>query len=175
MTKKIITVAKGLIYKKRVIEAINQAEQDILRYNSVTVVTKEVPTPTEPVKIERIINRKGMDIRELIKRRLMLKNHLMDLKVLLWRASDSIRHKVLRLAEHKSSVQFWNSIDTEHGVKSNTFRSASDEIEECDAVVQLAEVRENIRVIKKEIDTSQQEIDKFNYTTEFEIEDIGEL
>ena len=171
MTKtmtKTITVAQSLIYKKRVIEAINQIQKDIRDHNSVMVIKENNDEKT------RYIDRKDFDIRSLIKRRYVLKTHLVNLKLGMWEASELIRVKILKIAESKSDIQFWESLDTEHGVSKDR-RYGIEDTSECDAVIKQPEARETVKKLKTFIDNTQQEIDKFNYTTEFEIEDIGEL
>ena len=165
---KTITVAQSLIYKKRVVEAINQIQKDIQDYNSVTVIKENNDEGTKH------IDRKDFDIPRLLHRRNTLKTHLVELKIAMWEASELIRVKILKIAEAKSDIMFWDSLDTEHGM-SNEKSYRSDEITEYDAIVKQPEVRESIKKLRIFIDETQQEIDKFNYTTEFEIENIGEL
>ncbi len=173
MSTKTLTIAEALVYKKRVIEALTLAQGDILGYNSVLVVKEN---DSAGIEISRHIDRQGIEIRWLIDRRDVLKQHLMDLKLGLWRASETIRGKILALAEFKSDIQFWNSMTTTHGMASEPDRWASpDEMSERDAIVKRDEVREIVRQLKKSIDATQREIDKFNYTNGFDIADIGEL
>lgn len=171
MNTKQLTVAKALTYKKRVIESILQVQKDISDYNSITVVRE---CNKEGKEISRNIDRKDMDIRYLVTRRGVLKKHLIDLKLAMWKISEEIRRDILCLAEMKSDIQFWSALDTDDGIhEGDSWRQNN--THECDSIIKQDEVRKIIRDLKLLIDETQQKIDTFNYSTKFDIEDIGSL
>jgi hypothetical protein len=152
-----MSIAKGLVYKKRVIEKIREISQLIIQYNSVEVFDGEE-------------NREEYNIEDLMKRYSELKNYLVDLKILLWENSKDIRKKILLLAEYKDKIIFLGGIPTRNGKFNSGYGESKPSV--FSAILSVQKLKTFIEVHKKAIDQLQSEIEEFNNNTFFEIDQM---
>jgi len=154
-----LSIAQALVYKKRVIQELTKVSSEIAKYNSVEIFENEA-----------FANRDGVDINTLVQRREELKTHLIQLKLVLWDESQSIRPDILKLAELKDDMMFWGTVDTKHGKVKDKYES---EPSNFDACIKKQEVEQTKLDIQREIDRIQNQIDKFNYTKDITIDMIA--
>lgn len=152
-----LSIAKGLVYKKRLIEKLQEVNTAIQRKNSVQVIEGNI--------------KRDVDIPKLVESRKKLVNGLMNLKLVLWDQSSSIRHLILLLAELKSEIVFLESIQVSHG-KTQTNGYSGVIIVEHDAILKEEDIVKKKKELKKRIDEIQDQIEQFNYTNSFEFEDV---
>lgn len=162
-----ISLSQGLTYKKRVIDAINRSANNWINNNSVRLPTKTNDSGEDVVV--GAASRNGIDVKSEFEKWNGLKNHLRGLKVLLFKATDPIREKILRLADLKDELVKMDGLNTKDGltVDPNGFR---DDPVHYEAVISREQVESRRKECQNEIDNIQAEIDKFNHTTEIQID-----
>ncbi len=153
-----MSLAVALVFKKRLIEAIGTVGGNIQTYNSMVVQEKdEVP------------DRDGVDIDKAMAKRAELKTALINLKLLLWKASEPIRGKILLLAELKDDAVYYGSIPVTYGpVKGYGEEKWAFNT----AVIRKVNQTKLINDCKAQIDKIQSEIESYNHVTEIVIPDI---
>ena len=144
-----ITLAKALKLKKRIVQKLSQVQTDIAANNSTMVgAVKEV------------------DVKALIDLRATLVASLIELKVKLATANLSIVPKILRLAELKSENTWLGTVGTQRGkVKRSSY---SEEIDEFETVLTKADVDAKVKANEAVIDQLQEELDAYNATTKID-------
>lgn len=151
-----LSLAQALVHKKRIIEAINKATEDIKVYNS---VEKYADAPA---------NREGVDVKALYETRKSLKAKLLDIKLKLEQACLPIRIDILSLGELKDESKFWSELETKSGPSKESYASTHTNF---DAVYTKADKDAQLAVIKTQIDELQQKIEGFNHGNFIEIAD----
>ncbi len=171
MATKKLSLAQALTYKNRVVEELKRVSDLVTKFNCVVVVRVE----DDNKESSKEICRQDVDVEEMMERRHALKGHLIDLKLAIWRASESIRKDILRLAELKDDIVFMSALKTDHGFAQgeNRYYDENTKPIEFDAVIQRDDITTALRNYRQEIDEIQSRIDEFNHTTRIEIEDIG--
>jgi len=147
-----MTLSKALKHKNRVAQKINRISEDIQSHNSILAV-----------------NTPEVDVRALDGIRLELLNHLVALKTAIHRASDKVREKIFLLAELKGSVQFYRSIDTQHGKRQANRFGGGDEFVEHTAVIRKEHIDRIVVELEGQIDAIQDTLDEFNAVTKISI------
>ena len=143
-----MNLAKALKQKNRLAQKINNLKEEIQRENS---TRQDDP---KKIKVEDLMEELNTVIDKLIK-----------LKIVIFVAASSQRENILRLGELKSRIIFLKSIDTREGKIDGYGENEVEYTVVFDKVWIKKEVEKN----EKEIDDIQEELDKFNYITEIEI------
>jgi hypothetical protein len=143
-----MTLAKALKQKNRLAQKISKLQQEIQRENSVRA------DDPRKINVEDLFKELNNKVDELIK-----------LKIAIFIASTPMRESILRLSELKSKVVFLQSISTTEGIVSG-FR---EDPVEYTVVYDKIFVKEQVELCEKKIDEIQDELDKFNHTTDIDV------
>lgn len=149
-----MTLAKALKHKNRVAQKLSRMSDDIRNNNSILAV-----------------NDPEVDVTVLDGMRLELVDHLVELKTAIHLASDKIRSKIFELAELKGSIQFYRTIDTQHGRRpANRYAiGGGDEFVEYKAVMRKESIDRIVTELESKIDAIQDSLEEFNGTTRITI------
>lgn len=161
-----MTLAKALVYKKRVEKEIMRLKEKMTRSMYISSLNEE---PTEADK-KAFIDESN----ESYNKWMQAKQHLTDLKVLLFNASAPIRKSIFWLAELKDQAVASSGLQAarnEKGMvtssigyeKTRTYTMYATFIDKRD---------ENVKDIQKKIDVLQGEIEAFNHKTMIDIPDF---
>jgi hypothetical protein len=144
-----MTLAKALKKKNRLIQKISELQREVQNTNSSTEaeMDRKISTTESMTELEERTE-------ELIK-----------LKISLFIASTPMRETILRLSELKSRIQFLRGIDTTEGKQ----WAYGDREVESFAVYDILYVKVEVEKCEKSIDELQEQLDKFNHTTEIEV------
>lgn len=146
-----MTLARALRYKKRVIERIRSLETDIQGHNSIIVgSTRE------------------FDVLQGLEDRHTLIQHLVNLKLSIQEATKPVQRIVLELAETKSEIAFLQRIDTKHGVIKDQWKDAPPV--EYIALIRKASRDDRVKILQKQVDKLQTQLDSHNASVFLEIE-----
>jgi len=143
-----MTLAKALKRKNRLAQKISKFEKEIQRENSVQI--------DDPRKIK---------VEDLMKERIAIIQQLVKLKIAIFIASTPMRENILNLSELKSEIVFLQGISTKEGKVSDY----GDTPIEYTAAFDKLYIRDRVEQCEEEIDKIQDELDKFNHTTEIDI------
>jgi len=143
-----MTLAKALKQKNRLTQKISRLQQEIQRENSVRA------DDVRKIKVEDLLEELEVRVKELIK-----------LKIAIFVASTPMRENILKLSEIKSHIVFLQSINTTEGKVSNYGEDAV----EYTVVYDKLFIREQVELCEQGIDEIQEELDKFNHTTEIDV------
>lgn len=151
----IVTLAKSLKMKNRLVSKIRKVDGDIAAFNSLPAQTEHL---NQPRTVVRAIN-----VRKLYEQRQQLVKSLLELKTKIIEANAPIWPKILMMAEIKVEIDFWKSVDVKDGRHISGFRAA--EIFEYDADFKKSEVDEIVSRLEMQLDELQDAIDAYNYST----------
>jgi hypothetical protein len=141
-----MTLAKLLRYKNNVVVAMGECQELIQANNSVFAnVERECDVKAEMARLDQLVA------------------HLLEIKALKMRATAPIQWQIFELAELKSRIRFLEGLRTTHG-QQPTYRDDVPVIA-YDAVIRRNDVAQEIRELRKKIDTIQTAIDAFNADT----------
>jgi hypothetical protein len=143
-----MTLAKALKRKNRLAQKISKLQTEIQRENS---VQKDDP---RKIKVE--------DLMVELKERVL---QLIKLKIAIFIASAPMRESILTLSELKSQIIFLQGISTREGKISEY----GDTVVEYTAAFDKLYIREQVEICEQKIDAIQDELDKFNHTTEINV------
>jgi len=143
-----MTLAKALKQKNRLTQKISRLQQEIQRENSVRA------DDVRKIKVEDLLEELEVRVKELIK-----------LKIAIFVASTPMRENILKLSEIKSHIVFLQGINTTEGKVSNYGEDAV----EYTVVYDKLFIREQVELCEQGIDEIQEELDKFNHTTEIDV------
>lgn len=146
-----MTLAKALKLKNRLAQKISDLQMDIMSENSA-----------------RADADRKISVEDLMKELEEAKKELIKLKMAIFVASTPIRENILKLSELKSDISFLRNINTKEGKVPEGGFGSEREVE-YSVVYDKLYVRQTIKDKEKEIDDIQEELDKFNHTTEIEI------
>jgi hypothetical protein len=145
-----MTLAKLLRYKNNVVEAMAECQEQIQTSNSVLVgVERECDVKAEMARLDQLVA------------------HLLEVKALKMRATAPIQWQIFELAELKSRIRFLEGLRTAHG-QQTTYREDVP-IVAYDAVIRRNDVTQEVRALRKKIDTLQTAIDAFNADTVIDV------
>jgi uncharacterized coiled-coil protein SlyX len=149
-----ITISRALKYKNRVVERMRKLEEDIRSGNAV---------------IEG--GSRDLDVRVAFQARMQLESHLVALKGILDKANEPIKGMIAQMQELKGRIQFLSTIPTTHGVQDarRTMYGETGSITYT-AEIRKAELDSLVSAARQEIDTAQDNIDKFNGANTIEID-----
>lgn len=149
----IVSIAKALKIKNRLASRLVRVQNDIAQNNS------HIST-SNPIA----------DVRKLMELREQLVTAIIDLKTAVDRKNNgSIDRDIRQLGEHKSTLSWLASISTRDGVVHNDY---SERDHEYVAVIKKPEIDAMTAHLECEIDRIQDQIDRFNATTEVELSDL---
>lgn len=134
-----ISLAKALKLKNRLAGRLAKTTSTISLYNSVLEGHKEV------------------NVLDLDKQRAELSESLVDLKTAIYEANKGIYRFINQMSEKKSEIDFLNSLQTRNGVEpgygENTHYVAA---------IKKVDVDKRVKLLEKEIDDLQDQIDRYN-------------
>jgi len=138
---------KALKYKKKLAGEIATLKSQIQSKNSVP----------EGSKVNYVVT-------ELHDKLIMKMRDLIALKLSINTANVQIQELIYKLSEMKGMINFWNSVSTAEGSVNRGYSEAA----AVNYIVVFNEVSKNekIEFYQNEVDTIQEAIDTFNYTTE---------
>lgn len=151
---------KALKLRKKLVGEVVKLKQQIQNKNSYTVGS------LDPEKFN--VNKIYVELQAKI-------DELVSLKYVINEANREIQSKIYSLSELKALLVFWNGVDVTEGVITSTYSEKSVEHK-----AQIDEIKRNeiVNEFQKKIDTLQEDIDTYNYTTDIpwgdKIEDIDE-
>ena len=152
-----ISLARALKHKNRVIAKMRKIEADIQQNNSVLV-------EAQPEIV----------IKEVMEKRAFLEEHLVQLKLAIDVANESIKRHIYRLQEIKARIVFLTSISTQHGPSLSSNRWGGDEaVHDYKAVLRKNEIDQMIAAAEADIDAMQEEVDHHNNITAIEIDVVN--
>lgn len=142
----VITLAKALKLKNKLIGKISKISEDITSYNS-TLASNEVE----------------VDVRLLMEKRQDLLEKLIDLKYFISTANAPIQKSIFRMSELKGTVAFLKKINTKQGKVLD--RYSLDVEGEYKSVFRKNDIDKMIDDIQLEIDNIQETLEHHNYNT----------
>lgn len=143
-----MNLAKALKQKNRLAQKISKFQQEIQKENSLQI--------DDPRKIK--VDDLFMELEEKVK-------ELIKLKIAIFVVSIDMRENILTLSELKSKIVFLQGISTKEGKVSEY----GDTPIEYSVVYDKLFVRDQVSLCEQNIDNIQDELDRFNHTTEIEI------
>jgi hypothetical protein len=147
-----MNLSKLLKHKNRVVERLTKLDALLAVNNSVICG-----------------NSRDKDPRHLLGERKVIVDHLVDVKAALATSNAPIYRRILRISELKGLIKVLNSLDTKHGKQVVGY---SDTQTEYEAVWRQSEIDKMVKDLQSEIDSNQDEIDKFNYNTEVVVSNV---
>lgn len=148
-----MTLSKAMKHKNRVAQKLSRISGDIQTNNSILAV-----------------NEPEVDVQNLNKVRMEIVEHLVDLKTAIHKASNEIRHDIFRMSELRQSIQFYRSINTQHGkTQAHRFGGGGDDFVEYKAIMRRELIENSVTVLEAAIDAIQDKLDAFNAATTIEI------
>lgn len=145
-----VALGKALQIKKRLVGRLARVEADIYQYNS---------TLTEQ-------SGKTVDVRKQLLLREQIKQAILDVKNALYKANAKIQHKLYAFAEKKGDIEFYGNINTTNGSTRHGYQNTEVSYT---AIIKKEEVDAAVKTLEAEIDTIQDEINTYNYSTKVEI------
>ena len=147
-----ITLARALKIKNILVGKLAKVRAEIETKNSVIAGTQQP------------------DIAALLKTYWELSNHIIDLKTIHYTANFDIQRNLYELAEIKSSLAFYNLINTNDGDSGQLHYGSNTKIV-YSAVIKGEEKEKKIAELESNIEYLQEKIDKFNHNTEVSVND----
>lgn len=140
---------KALKLKKTLVGEISKLKQQISEKNSYQVGS---------------LNEEKFKVSELYENLLKKISELTNLKIMINEANREIQPSIYMLSEYKALISFWNEVSVSEGFKNVGYGATVP----TEFKVQVDEIKRNeyISTFQKKIDSLQEEIDTYNYTTE---------
>ena len=145
-----VALGKALQIKKRLVGRLARVEADIYQYNS-TLAEQSGTT---------------VDVRKQLEMRTAIKEAILEVKSALYKANNDIQSKLTEFSEKKGDIDFYKAINTTDGKLRHGYQNT--EIVYT-AVVKKEEADAAIKRLESEMDTLQDEINVFNYSTKVEL------
>lgn len=139
-----INLCRALKLKNRLASRLSRLDQLIIEYNSSIKDINEY------------------DVRELYKRRMLLAQQLVQLKVDISSANRPMQKQIFEVAECKALCSMLGKVKTKHGPHAPSFSEA---IQNFVAQFRKADIDKEVRKVEKEVDRLQEELDLFNFQT----------
>lgn len=146
-----LTLSQALRYKKKIIDKINHAQHNVVKYNS---------TLKDSIQECNVVAN--------FTYRTTLVKYLNDVKLAIITKTLPIQDKILELAECKSTAAWLTTIPTSRGLKDDYSGNSIEYV----AVYTEGELYSRIEELKDRIDTLQSEIDFYNNHNEIEIAEM---
>ena len=153
-----ITLARALKIKNKLAGEIKDLKNKMMSKNVILV--------GKNTNLEMVINK--YNVHDMYKELKDKKSKLNNLKIIINDANREIIHNIFAISELKDTLKFISSLDTREGLVSRGY--IDNETQEY-----FSQIDDNERdIIKKElqnqIDVIQEEIDKYNFNTEIDID-----
>ncbi len=146
-----MNLAKALKLKNRLSQKIKELEIEIQTENSIR------SDSTRKIFIDNLMKEYNKTIDKLV-----------NLKITIFVASTPMRETILRLGELKSKIMFLKGINVTEGMVSNF------EIEtKYEVTLDKIYIKKEVKNCEDMIDDYQEQLDKFNHTTEIEMDVNG--
>jgi hypothetical protein len=144
-----MTVAQALKHKNRLAQQISRLNEDIKASNSIVV--------------DGVADLKD-SVQEALVRRDSMVNELIAVKVAISVATEPVRRRIYELSELKAKIALLRGMSTKAGAVVDRYSRG----ESVTYMAQLKkfEVDDMVGVLEAEIDAIQEELDKFNHTTD---------
>lgn len=149
MLLKTLTIAKALKRKNKLTGEIKQIQTLIQQENRI----KEGKERSIDI-IEKQLEL-GKKITELI-----------SIKSAISKANNLVVHKIYQLSEYKSLIKFLQSIPTEKGEEKESLGYTNIEKVNYTVIIDKKNVLEQTEELQTKIDNLQEELDRFNFTTD---------
>lgn len=143
-----MNIAKALVHKNKLVSKLNNTFSKIQKNNS-TIIGTDV----------------AYDVKALLTETDNIIEELVRLKTALHVASAPVRNKVFKMSELKASVKMLQSVSTSSGPVVDHYSRAEKPLVYV-AVIGEVEKEKIITGRETEIELLQEELDKFNHTTE---------
>ena len=143
-----INLCRALKLKNRLASRLARLDSLITEYNSSVEDNREY------------------DVRQLYKTRMVLAEHLVQLKVQITDANRPMQRQIFEVAECKSLCSTLSRVDTQHGPRSTGF---GEPVQRYVAQFRKADLERETRKVEREIDRLQDELDQFNFKTRIEV------
>ena len=153
-----INLAKALKTKNRLVGRLARLDKRITTENCETLRAGE----------EFHDDYQNPEVNALFEQRGVLVNALINLKSSISRSNQKIQPLLYKLAELKSEMKLYQSLNTTHGVVESHYREGGTTYV---STVKKQDVEDHIKRLEKEIDSIQDAIDTYNYTNTIEVED----
>lgn len=108
------------------------------------------------------------DIKKLLEQRNNISKHLIDLKNVQYNANLNIQRTLIELAESKSTLSFWKSVNTTSGETGQVYSGTSQKVV-MNAVIKKDEKAAIVEDLEKNIEELQEKIDQYNYSTKISV------
>ena len=151
-----VSLAKALKIKNRIVERLKEQMALVQKYN--TQVVKDQATP--------MLNSIPNMVNEALDNYKLLKNLLIRIKLVIATANSKILEDIVSLTEAKSTIADIRQIPVGAGT---TTRGFSNDIMTQLSVIKEEAIQELVRSIEKSVDKFQENIDRYNATTDVEI------
>ena len=143
-----MNLAQALKRKNRLVQNVSRLQHEIQRENSSRVDNLII------IKVEELMTELDQAVEDLIK-----------IKIVIFVAGTPMRENILKLSELKSKIVFIQGIDTKEG----NVNDYGDITVQYIAVYNKLWVRKTISDCEEEIDSIQEELNKFNHNTEINV------
>ena len=139
---------KALKLRKGLVGEITKLKQQIKEKNSYLIGS---------------LNGEKFDVNKLYSELQEKINNLVGLKFAINEANSEIQSKIYVLSENKALIAFWNEVSVVEGMESKGY---SDTLREYKVQVDESLRNEMVKALQTKVDALQEEIDKYNYTTD---------
>jgi len=140
---------KALKLKKKLVGEIAKLKSQIQSKNSYLISTSNVLK---------------YDVREIEKELDAKLTELVDLKLSMYRANLPIQKTIFDLTETKGLLAFWTSVSVTEGEQLLGYSDTT--VRQYGVCIDEVERDQKVKILQTKIDTMQEELDTFNYTTE---------
>lgn len=145
-----ISLAKALKLKNRLAGRMAHVETLVQQYNTV------------------LVEQKGqVDVPALVKEHDEIMEQLIALKANIIRANGPIQEAIIRKGELSSRIEFLKKLNTTDGVIRHGYQNTAMEYH---ATLKKQDIEKETRLMEKEIDSIQDQIDEFNNSKKIEID-----
>jgi hypothetical protein len=155
MSTKNISIAKGLKVKNRIIGEINRLKQIAARENS-----------------RRSDSVSKIEVNEIFLDLTTEQSKLIEVKSQLAKASAPIAHLLAEISEKKDMIKWVGGLDTREGVETvRVYGAAPNEVKNLIWLAHVNQARQDawVKEIQTRIDELQDEIDRYNAQTTFDL------
>lgn len=163
-----LSLSQALVYKKRLVAEMSQIESELSQVNC--QITRRELYPSEG-NIPRVVeyNYDEEKPEKLYRKYLELSRALVELKLDMWRASEPIRSRLLKMSEHKSFIAKVLKPLSLNGEKTGKHVEYDDNVSYYAVFLDKEECQTKKKDLEKEIDFLQSEVDEFNHKTKITI------
>ena len=152
----LISLAKALKLKNRIVGRINKIKSDIQQYNSV------LQEQTHQVDVKKLFDLYS----ELTENLIVLKTNIAIANTELTKDNESIQHKIILLGELKAKLSWLSSLNTRSGIDRHSYQNTEMRFV---ATFNKNDVDNMCKEIESEIDFIQDELDAYNHTCKIDV------